>query len=89
MSETSEDLSRRSLRTRKLRDAALVLPFLGVFLFLTPIPTIFDDPAPGEGIPAIFTFIYGVWFALIAASAFISSRLQPGATPEPPGDPRK
>jgi len=57
MNENAEDLARRSLKARKLRDAALILPFLGIFLFLTPIPAIFKDPSADSGIPAIFMYI--------------------------------
>ncbi len=86
MSENAEDLSRRALKARKLRDAALILPFLGVFLFLTPLPAIFKDPATEGGIPAIFTYIYGIWLALIIVSAYVSSRLLANEKPEPGGD---
>jgi len=75
MTESSQDLSQRSLMARKLRDAALVLPFLGIFLFLTPVPAIFSDQGSEPGIPAIFTYIFGIWLALIVICAIISRRI--------------
>lgn len=79
MSENSEDLATRSLIARKLRDTAMILPFVGIFLFLTPIPAIFAGSQTSGGIPPIFTYVYGVWLLLIVASAFVSSRIE---TPE-------
>jgi len=86
MNENAQDLATRSLKARKLRDAALVLPLLGIFLFLTPIPAIFKDPAQTPGIPPIFLYIYGVWLFLIVLSALISSKINARDTSEPPGD---
>lgn len=86
MNENAEDLARRSLKARKLRDAALILPFLGIFLFLTPIPAIFKDPSADSGIPAIFMYIYGVWLALIIVSALISARISANEKSERTGE---
>ena len=52
-----------------------MLPFLGIFLFLTPIPAIFKDAGTAQGIPPIFTYMYGIWLMLIVASAVISIRI--------------
>jgi len=89
MKQNVEDLAHRSLKSRKLRDAAMILPFLGIFLFLTPIPAIFKDPAPSIGIPAIFAYIYGVWLILIVASALISMRTNRGDKIDSPNEPPK
>ncbi len=75
MSETNADLATGALRRRKLRDAALVLPLLGIFLFLTPIPRIFISEPDPQGIPRVFAYIYGTWVLLILASAWISRKL--------------
>ena len=89
MSENAQDLAQRSLKARKFRDAALILPLLGIFLFLTPIPAIFKDPAPNAGIPSIFMYIYGGWLALIIISAIISSRITANEKLDQPDDPTK
>lgn len=74
MTDERSDFARRSMRARKLRDAALVLPLIGIFMFLTPIPGIFAGETP-EQFPRLFAYIYGVWFLLIVVSGWISRRL--------------
>ena len=71
---SSTDLAARAQRLRKLRDGALLLPVLGIFLFLTPILGLFAGSSD-SAIPAIFVYVYGVWLMLIGLSAWLSRRL--------------
>jgi len=84
MSDPKADLAQRSLTARKFRDGALVLPILGLFLFLTPIAGLFAVEGNGASVPPIFAYIYGVWFALILVSAWLAPRLSQDNLPEAP-----
>jgi len=83
MSSEQSNLANRSLKRRKLRDVTVVLPLLGIFLFLTPIPAVFVNGSQADGIPSIFLYIYGVWAILIIACAFLSKKLQSFETSDP------
>jgi hypothetical protein len=63
-----------SYRKRRLRDAARMLPFLGVFLFAMPILW------SGEGTPSEATarsglYIFSVWVLLVLAAALMAPGL--------------
>lgn len=75
MSEPETGPVARSARQRKMRDIAWLLPLLGIFLFLTPLPYIFTGPQTAFGMPLIFVFLYGVWAALIIASRAVARRI--------------
>ena len=60
----------------KLRDAALILPLLGAFLLLPPLPLVFMSPARLAGIPLIVLYIFGVWLVLILTALWLARRLQ-------------
>ncbi len=85
MNENRADLAQRSLAARKFRDGAIVLPILGLFLFLTPIAGLFAVEGSDASVPPIFAYIYGVWFALILISAWLASRLSHEDTPDNTG----
>ncbi len=68
-------LARRSYRLRRLRDAALMLPLLGGFLFLLPVLRGSGDLAD----EVVYLFV--VWPLLILA-AFVLSRLLGGRRSE-------
>ncbi len=75
-------LARRAYRYRRLQDAARLLPFAGLVLFLLPIlwqPAATAEPDTGRG--AIYLFL--VW-ALLIAAAFLVSRRILGGEPMPP-----
>ncbi len=60
--------------SRKKQELALILPFIGVLLLLTPILKAFiinDDTSP---LISSILFIFGIWAGLIAA-AFLLSRV--------------
>lgn len=63
-------------RTQGTRDAATVLPFVAVFLFLPPVILVFAAPALIFGIPLIVVYIYGVWAAVILAALLLARRLE-------------
>lgn len=63
-------LERETYRVRRLMDAARFLPFLAVFIFLTPL--IFGS-AVGTSGSTIYLFVG--WLALIGVALGISRRL--------------
>lgn len=67
-------LARSTYRRRRLVDAARLLPFLGLFLFVIPIlwhPA--DTPEPETGRGAVYLFT--VWFGLIFVAALMARGL--------------
>lgn len=67
-------LERTSYRQRRLRDAARVLPLLGVILWMVPLLWPADVAATDMSAAVIYTFF--VWVILIVLSAVISLRLR-------------
>ncbi|MCT8970529.1 hypothetical protein [Microbaculum marinisediminis] len=53
------------LERRRFSDAAMVLPFAGVFLLMPPFIQIFATDSALAGIPLIVLYLFAVWFALI------------------------
>ncbi len=74
--------------TPRRRDAAALLPALGVFLLMPPVITLFTGAHTLWGVPLIVAYLFGVWLALIVAAALLARRLEePGAPgPAPPDD---
>lgn len=74
-------LARRAYRLRRLRDAARLLPLVGMFFFLLPILW-----APGAtdrrdtAIDGIYLFV--IWGLLIAIAALLARPLGTGEEPE-------
>ena len=66
----------------RARDAARLLPALGVFLLMPPVITLFAVQADVGGVPLIVVYLFGVWLALIAAAALLARSLAP-PDPEP------
>ena len=68
-------LARAVYRQRRLRDAARLLPLVGVFLLMLPL--MWSDAA-GAGRLAVYVF--GVWALLIGLAAYVAPGLaQPEA----------
>ncbi|MGE0797638.1 MAG: hypothetical protein AB7G13_27490 [Lautropia sp.] len=67
--------------TPRVRDAAVVLPWLAVFLLMPPVITLFTGSHTVAGVPLIVVYLFGVWLALIVAAALLARRLAP---PPPP-----
>ena len=74
-------LARATYRRRRLRDAARLLPVVGVFLLAQPLLW----PQGGAGPVVVFVFV--VWALLIGLAALLSPGLdQPEAPPNATGD---
>jgi len=63
------------LRSRKVRDAALVLPFVGAFLLMPPFIRTFASDSYLAGIPVIIVYLFAVWFALILCAWLLAGPL--------------
>ena len=74
-------LERRTYRRRRLRDAARLLPVLGVLLLLVPLLWSSGDDA-ATGTARGFIYVFAVWLGLIVVAGLLSRRL---AEPERPG----
>lgn len=61
--------------SERIRNAAALLPILGIFLIMPPAITLFVANLPLAGIPLIVVYVFGVWFALIVAAALLARRL--------------
>lgn len=59
----------------RLRDAAVVLPLLGLFAWMPPVIGLFAGWGHVLGVPLIVAWLFGVWLTLIAAAAWLSRRL--------------
>lgn len=59
------------------RDAALVLPFVALFLILPPIIHIFAAPVRLAGIPLIVVYLFAWWAGGVIAAFLIARRLAP------------
>lgn len=72
--QSSVFLERTSYRQRRLRDAARILPLLGIILWLVPLlwPA---NPAEPD-MPAAFIYTFVIWVILIVMAALISLRLR-------------
>lgn len=75
-------LARRTYRRRRLMDAALLLPWLGAFLF--GLPLLWSDPGTGGGL----LYLFVAWLVLIILAFALSRRLseEPGKDTEDPGE---
>jgi len=56
----------------RLRDAAVVLPLLGVFLLMPPTIGLFVAKYDIAGVPLIVAYLFGVWAVLIACAALLA-----------------
>ena len=68
-------------RERRARDAAVLLPLLGLFLLMPPIIVLFAQPVMVGGMPLIVAYVFGVWLALVAAAALLARALPTDAPP--------
>jgi len=67
-------LERRTYRQRRLRDAARLLPILGVLLFIVPL--LWTRDATGAASTGYgFAYIFAVWAGLIVVAGWLSHRL--------------
>ncbi|HMQ92001.1 MAG TPA: hypothetical protein PKA33_10185 [Amaricoccus sp.] len=69
-------LAREAAARRRRRDVALVLPLLGVVLLASPFANVVAHAGHLAGIPVGVLYVFGVWLALIAATARLAGRLR-------------
>ena len=60
-------MKRSVLTGHRLVGAFLV----GLLLFCSPVPALFDRPVSWNGIPVLYLYLFGAWTALIALMAWI------------------
>lgn len=75
-------LARAVYRRRRLRDAARLLPLLGLFLLLLPL--MWGDPS-GKGSGHTVVYVFVAWLILIGLAAYLAPGL---ARPESDAEPR-
>ena len=73
--------------TPRLRNAAVLVPLLGLLLLLPPLIAPFTVPARMFGIPLVVLYLFGLWAALIATACWLARRLgAPAAASGADGD---
>jgi uncharacterized membrane protein len=68
-------LQRASYRQRRLRDAAKLIPFLGIILWVIPLAWSKDTADAQIGSNGLI-YIFGVWVVLIVLTALLASRIR-------------
>lgn len=61
----------------RLRDAAVLLPLLGLFAWMPPIIGLFASAGRVFGIPLIVVWLFGIWLLLIGFALWFSRLLRP------------
>lgn len=64
-----------SFAAAKTRDAALILPVIGLFMLTPPLVTVFGAEINIFGVPLIVLYLFCIWAALILCAAGLSRRL--------------
>lgn len=62
-------------RSARVRDAARVLPLVGLFVLLPPVIGLFTAPVEIAGVPLIVVYVFTVWGALVACAALLARAL--------------
>ena len=61
----------------RVRDAAVLLPIVGLVLFVPPLVTLFARAQLGvAGVPLIVVYVFATWLGLIGAAAALARRLE-------------
>lgn len=71
----------------RARDAAALLPLLGLFLLMPPVVTLFVAAIDIAGVPLIVVYVFGVWLSLIVCAALLARRLARPDAAAPPDRP--
>ena len=71
-------------RSARARDAARLLPLLGLFLLMPPVISLFAVPVDIAGVPLIVLYLFGVWLALVLGAALLGRSLDTRRTPDAP-----
>lgn len=72
------------MRARKARDAALIIPLMGLVLLTPPLAQIFAIDARIIGVPAVVVYIFAIWAALIFIAKRLAGRLTTADNDETP-----
>lgn len=75
-------LPQAGYRRKRVRDAAHLLPVLGMALLLLPLLWTPSDAQGGVGNAAALLYVFGVWAGLILASFGLARALRPEADEE-------
>lgn len=67
--------------------AAVLVPLLGLLLWMPPLLGLFAAPWRPFGVPLVVVYLFGVWLALIAAAWALAQRLDAPAAEGGPGAP--
>jgi hypothetical protein len=73
-------------RQKRVRDAAHLVPLLGVGLLLVPLLWVPSDQAGGVGNAAALLYVLGVWAGLILAAFGLARALRPDEDGDSQGD---
>jgi hypothetical protein len=65
------------MERRKLESAALFFTLFGVMLILPPLVLLFNIRVRLFGLPSEMIYLFVVWLALVAGTAWFSRRLRP------------
>ena len=65
-----------AMRDRKTRDAALILPIVGLLFLIPPFASIFAIEGRIFGIPVLVAYIFTVWALLILAARVLAKRIE-------------
>ena len=68
-------LQRANYRQRRVRDAARLIPFVGIVLWSLPMTWTQSADGGRVGSEGII-YIFGVWVVLIILAAFLASRIR-------------
>jgi uncharacterized membrane protein len=74
MASGPDQKSRRERNRQKRRDAAALLPVLGIILLVTPLMMGFTSGNEANPLPRAVLYVFGVWGGLIVL-AFCLARL--------------
>lgn len=64
-------------RDARLRDAAVLLPGIGLLLLMPPFIGLVSPQRTLIGVPLPVLYLFGVWAALIVGAAMLARRLEP------------
>ena len=73
-------------RSQRVREAAVALPLLGLFLLMPPLIGLFAVPLDIDGVPLIVLYVFAVWLGLVVAAMRLGRVLELPA-PDEPADP--
>ncbi len=76
----------RDLRARKARDAALILPLMGLLLLTPPFAQVFANESRIFGVPTVVAYVFAIWAALIFVALRLSALLSSDEPTQPTDD---